>query len=230
MTSPFVIDAIEQAIWSRQREGNDLAARIKPSTGAVGSSYDNTLAESVIGLYKTELIKPQRPWKGFDDLEIATAEWVDWFSHRRPFEYCDGLTPAEAEQAHYAHHKSPAPAGPLKLLEGLRTRRGGSDGLLNHAEALIDLLQRNMELDLGNSPDVSSASITLLVETGHPPRSGERNRPHNRQSEKLQREQPLACGIATHDADNGLKPTGRPRQRQQPASIAMSIHPDAVCC
>jgi putative transposase len=71
----------------------------------------NALAESIIGLYKTELIKKQRPWKGFDDLEIATAEWVDWFNHRRPFEYCDDLTPVEAEAAHYAHHQTPATAG-----------------------------------------------------------------------------------------------------------------------
>jgi putative transposase len=134
MTSQLVVDAVEQAIWTRQREGKDLdsliahhdhgvqymsvayserldAAGIKPSTGAVGSSYDNALAESVIGLYKTELIKPRRPWKGFDDLEIATAEWVDWFNHRRPFEYCDDLTPVEAEAAHYAHHQTPAIAG-----------------------------------------------------------------------------------------------------------------------
>ena len=80
------------------------AAGIKPSVGAVGSSYDNALAESVIGLYKTELVKARRPWRGFDDLEIATAEWVDWYNHRRPFEYCDDLTPVEAETAHYAHH------------------------------------------------------------------------------------------------------------------------------
>ena len=65
----------------------------------------------MIGLYKTELIDARRPWKGFDDLEIATAEWVDWFNHRRPFEYCDDLTPVEAEQAHYAHHQTPATAG-----------------------------------------------------------------------------------------------------------------------
>jgi putative transposase len=65
----------------------------------------------VIGLYKTELIKPRRPWKRLDDLEIATAEWVDWFYHRRPFEYCDDLTPAEAERAHYAHHQTSATAG-----------------------------------------------------------------------------------------------------------------------
>ena len=48
---------------------------------------------------------------GFDDLEIATAEWVDWYNHRRPHEYCDDLTPAEAEHAHYAHHQTPAIAG-----------------------------------------------------------------------------------------------------------------------
>jgi len=134
MTTRFVVDAVEQAIWTRGREGRDLtglvahhdhgvqyvsvaysehlaAAGIKPSTGAVGSSHDNALAESVIGLYKTELIKPRRPWKGLDDLEIATAEWVDWFNHRRPYEYCDDLTPVEAEAAHYAHHQTPAEAG-----------------------------------------------------------------------------------------------------------------------
>ena len=81
------------------------AAGIKPSTGAVGSSYDNALAESVIGLYKTELIKTRRPWKGFDDLEIATAEWVDWFNHRRLHgEITDDntyVTPAEFEAAYY---------------------------------------------------------------------------------------------------------------------------------
>jgi len=134
MTARFVVDAVEQAIWTRGREGRDLAgliahhdhgvqylsvaysehlatAGIKPSTGAVGSSHDNALAESVIGLYKTELIKPRRPSKGLDDLEIATAEWVDWFNYRRPFEYCDDLTPIEAERAHYAHHQAPANAG-----------------------------------------------------------------------------------------------------------------------
>jgi putative transposase len=134
MTSQLAVDAVDQAVWTRHRDGKDVAglvahhdhgvqylsvsyaehldaAGIKPSTGAVGSSFDNALAESVIGLYKTELIKPRRPWKGFDDLEVATAEWVDWFNHRRPFEYCDDLTPVEAEQAHYAHHQTPAAAG-----------------------------------------------------------------------------------------------------------------------
>ena len=134
MTSQLVVDAVAQGIWTRNREGKDLtgliahhdhgsqylsvayaehlnAAGIKPSTGAVGSSYDNALAESIIGLYKTELIKPRRPWKGFEDLEIATAEWVDWFNHRRPFDYCDDLTPVEAEHAYYVHRQTPATAG-----------------------------------------------------------------------------------------------------------------------
>ena len=134
MTSRFVVDAVEQAIWTRRRQGKDLAgliahhdhgvqylsvaycehlaaAGIKPSTGAVGSSHDNALAESIIGLYKTELVKPRRPWKGLEDLEIATAEWVDWYNHRRPHEYCDDLTPVQAEAAHYAHHQTPATAG-----------------------------------------------------------------------------------------------------------------------
>ncbi len=87
------------------------AAGSKPSTGAVGSSYDNALAESIIGLYKTEPTKPRNPWKGVEDLEIATAEWVDWFNHRRRFQYCDDLTPIESGQAHYAHHGTPATAG-----------------------------------------------------------------------------------------------------------------------
>ncbi len=134
MTSQLVVDAVGQSIWTRQREGRDLtglithhdhgsqylsvahtehldAAGIKPSTGAVGSSFDNALAESVIGLYKTELVKPRRPWKGLDDLEIATAEWIDWFNHQRPFEYCNDLTPVDAEQAHYRHHQRPAAVG-----------------------------------------------------------------------------------------------------------------------
>lgn len=63
------------------------------------------------GLYKTERIKPRRPWKGLDDLEIATAEWIDWYNNQWPHEYCDDLTPTEAESAHYAHHQTPASDG-----------------------------------------------------------------------------------------------------------------------
>ena len=91
MTIQLVLDAVEQAIWTRHRDGHQLAglvqhhdpesqylslayteriqaSGIKPSTGATGSSLDNALAETVIGLYKTELIKPQRSWRGFDEV------------------------------------------------------------------------------------------------------------------------------------------------------------------
>ncbi|KBS74232.1 hypothetical protein X453_01529 [Mycobacterium tuberculosis XTB13-262] len=112
MATSMVLDAIEQAIWTRQQEGvldlkdvihhtdrgsqytsirfsERLAeAGIQPSVGAVGSSYDNALAETINGLYKTELIKPGKPWRSIEDVELATARWVDWFNHRRLYQYC----------------------------------------------------------------------------------------------------------------------------------------------
>lgn len=91
------------------RYGERLAAaNIQPSVGAVGSSYDNALAETINGLYKTELIKRQAPWRTLDDLEYATAEWVDWYNHRRLYEYCGDIPPAELENAFYARlHTQP---------------------------------------------------------------------------------------------------------------------------
>ncbi len=62
-------------------------AGIQPSVGAVGSSYDNALAETINGLYKTELIKPRKPWRTIEEVELANAEWVDWFNRRRLNEY-----------------------------------------------------------------------------------------------------------------------------------------------
>ena len=70
------------------------------SVGSRGDSYDNALAESTIGLYKTELIRRQGPWRSIDDLELATLEWVDWYNHRRLHSACDHRPPAEYE----AHH------------------------------------------------------------------------------------------------------------------------------
>jgi putative transposase len=134
MATQLVLDAVEQAIWTRGREGRtDLtglvqhhdhgsqyvslayserlaAADIQPSVGAVGSSFDNALAETINGLYKTELIKKQGPWRGVDHVEIATAEWVDWFNHRRLYEYCGDMPPAEMEAAYYAQIRAQQPA------------------------------------------------------------------------------------------------------------------------
>jgi putative transposase len=132
MTTAMVLDGIEQAIWTRQREGlfdlKDVVhhtdrgsqytsirfterlaeAGIQPSVGAVGSSYDNALAETINGLYKTELIKPRKPWRTIEEVELATAEWVDWFNHRRLCEYCGDIPPVDLEATYYAQHQRPA--------------------------------------------------------------------------------------------------------------------------
>ena len=88
-------------------------AGIEPSVGSVGDSYDNALAESVIGLYKTEVIGRRGPWKGFDDVEYATLEWVDWFNHRRILEPLGDIPPAEYEATYY-RQTSPADQAGLK--------------------------------------------------------------------------------------------------------------------
>ena len=74
---------------------------MKASVGSVGDSYDNALAESVIGLFKTELLHWEGPWRGFDDLELATLDYVDWFNHTRIYENLGYRTPAEAEGEYY---------------------------------------------------------------------------------------------------------------------------------
>ena len=79
--------------------------------GSRGDSYDNAAAESCFGLFKTELIRPQGPWKDLDDVEFATCEWVDWYNNRRLHTSLDYNTPAEYEQAHYATlNREPQPA------------------------------------------------------------------------------------------------------------------------
>ena len=76
---------------------------IDPSAGSVGDSYDNSLAESQIGLYKSELIHHEGPWRDVDQVEVATASWVQWFNTERTHSSIDDLTPVEAEQHDYAH-------------------------------------------------------------------------------------------------------------------------------
>lgn len=125
MRTTLVLDALEQAIWTRRQVGitafdglihhNDAGSQYTsiafterlaetgaaPSVGSVGDAYDNALAESMIGLFKTELIKPGGPWRTVEQVEIATLEYVDWFNHRRLFEACGDIPPAELEAAHY---------------------------------------------------------------------------------------------------------------------------------
>jgi transposase InsO family protein len=76
-------------------------AGIERSVGSTGDSYDNALAESVIGLYKTEVIHRRGPWKGIDEVEFATLEWVAWYNTRRLLEPLGYVPPAEFERAYY---------------------------------------------------------------------------------------------------------------------------------
>jgi putative transposase len=76
-------------------------AGIAPSVGSVGDSYDNALAETVIGLFKTEVIRRLGPWRSLEAVEFATLAWVDWFNHRRLLEPIGFVPPAEAEAAFY---------------------------------------------------------------------------------------------------------------------------------
>ncbi len=125
MRTDLVLDTIEQAIWTRHREGvTDLAglthhhdngsqyasiafterlaeAGIDVSVGAVGDALDNALAESVIGLFKTELVRRRGPWRTDEHVETATLHWVDWFNRHRLLEVNGDLPPMELEQAHY---------------------------------------------------------------------------------------------------------------------------------
>ena len=76
-------------------------AGIDSSVGSVGDSYDNALAETINGLYKTEVIRRRGPWRTIEDVEYATLEWVDWFNHRRLLEPIGHVPPVEFEMAYY---------------------------------------------------------------------------------------------------------------------------------
>jgi putative transposase len=135
MSTELVLDTLEMAIWSRARDGaEDLAglvhqsfavsqytsfafssgvleAGVDASVGSVGDAYDNALAESQIGIYKTELIRPNGPWRDVEHVEIETLHWVDWFNTERTHESIDDLTPIQAEQTHYAARNRLLPTG-----------------------------------------------------------------------------------------------------------------------
>ena len=86
------------------------AAGIEPSVGSVGDSYDNALAETVIGLFKTEVIRRRGPWRSLEAIELATLDWVDWLNNRRLLEPVGNVPPAEAETRYYAQLEEPAMA------------------------------------------------------------------------------------------------------------------------
>jgi putative transposase len=102
LRTDLALDALEMALWRRRAE-----AGIAASVGSRGDSYDNALAESFHGLYKTELIRPRGPWRGLDDVEWATLEYLDWFNHRRLHGELGMIPPAEFETCYY-HQTAPA--------------------------------------------------------------------------------------------------------------------------
>jgi putative transposase len=127
LRTDLALDALEMALWRRRatplkglihhsdRGVQYLAIRYTerlaqagavPSVGSRGDSYDNALAESFNGLYKAELIRQRGPWRGLEDVEHATLEYVDWFNHRRLHGELGMLTPAEFEAAY--HQAAPA--------------------------------------------------------------------------------------------------------------------------
>jgi putative transposase len=93
---------VESGQYTAIRYADRLAdAGAVASIGSVGDSYDNALAESVIGLYKTECVHRDGPWRGVDDLELATLSWVDWFNTTRLHSSLDYLPPIEYENNYY---------------------------------------------------------------------------------------------------------------------------------
>jgi putative transposase len=79
-----------------------LGAGIEPSVGSVGDSHDNALAETVIGVFKAEVLRRRGPWRPLEAVEYATLDWVDWYNNRRLLEPIGNMPPAEAETRYYA--------------------------------------------------------------------------------------------------------------------------------
>ncbi|MGB5201512.1 MAG: IS3 family transposase [Sedimenticolaceae bacterium] len=129
LKTALVLDALEQALYARTgtqglvqhsdrgsqylsiRYTERLAeAQIESSVGSVGDSYDNAMAESIIGLYKTETIWPRGPWRNLDEVEYATLEWVNWYNNQRLLEPIGNIPPIEFEAAYYEQENGQAMA------------------------------------------------------------------------------------------------------------------------
>jgi transposase InsO family protein len=127
LRSDLALDALEQALHARSdldglvhhsdRGVQYLSIRyterlaesgIEPSVGSIGDSYDNALAETVNGLFKTEIIYPNGPWRNLEEVEFATLEWVDWFNNRRLLGPIGDIPPVEFEQMYYERSEVPA--------------------------------------------------------------------------------------------------------------------------
>ena len=132
LRSDLALDALEQALYARpdthglvhhsDRGVQYLSipytdrlreAGIEPSVGGASDSYDNALAETIIGLYKTEVIRWLGPWRNVEDVELETLNWVDWFNNERLLEPIGYVPPTELEELHYQRQEG------LALVTGL---------------------------------------------------------------------------------------------------------------
>ena len=121
MSADLTLDALEQALWARRIKGNLihhsdrgsqyvairyterlLEAGVEASVGSVGDAYDNALAETINGLFKAELIRRRGPWKGLEDVEHGTLEWVHWFNTKRLLGPIGYVSPLEYETMYYS--------------------------------------------------------------------------------------------------------------------------------
>jgi len=133
LRSDLALDALDQALYARGdtdklvhhsdrgvqylsiRYTERLAeAGIEPSVGSVGDSYDNALAESIIGLYKTEVIHHNGPWRHMEHVEFETLKWVDWFNNQRLLQPIGDIPPTEFEALHYEKLEAPVMVAGLK--------------------------------------------------------------------------------------------------------------------
>ena len=142
MPTSLPLDALEMALWTREHAGHSLHGRLDglihhsdagsqytalrysdrlaeagavASIGTVGDSYDNAQAESLIGLYKLECVRRDGPWRGVDDLELATLGWVHWFNHQRLHSKIGHVPPVEHEAEYYRQNptaQQPLPGEP----------------------------------------------------------------------------------------------------------------------
>ena len=129
LRTDLVLDALEQTLWARRetaglihhsdrgsqylsiRYTERLAqANIDASVGSIGDSYDNAMAETINGLYKTEVIRHRGPWRSIEEVEFATLEWVDWFNNRRLLDAIGYAPSAEFEKAYYRQQEESADA------------------------------------------------------------------------------------------------------------------------
>jgi transposase InsO family protein len=94
--------------------GRLAEAGIEPSVGRIGDSYDNALAETIIGLYKAELIYKDGPWRGVEQVELKTLDWVDWFNNRMLFGPIGNIPPIGYETLYYQEQRAPAMVAGLK--------------------------------------------------------------------------------------------------------------------